>query len=157
MFLNEVNTSREHLELFGIFPTLPSQIHTEEIMDQPDFQQEHNFHLKALVDLIFILDNSLNLCIMQHSIFQIALEIDVIYLNMLPDQCTSDMNSTTSLFLIQAYMLNVFFSALFFLRIYWLFLTKNPIFNNLKRLFWFYTDCLQFGSLPKKSQIYFSK
>jgi len=52
-------------------------------MDQPDFQTRTQFSFEGLVDLIFILDNLLNLCIVQLRFFQISLEIDVIYLNML--------------------------------------------------------------------------
>lgn len=67
-------------------------------MDQPDFQTRTQFSFEGLVDIIFILDNLLNLCIVQLSFFQISPEIDVIYLNMLSDQCTSDMKDTASIF-----------------------------------------------------------
>lgn len=157
MFLNEVNASWEQLDFFSYSPYTAFRNTHGGSYGSTRLPSGTQFSFEGLVDLSFILDNLLNLCIVQHSIFQIGLDIDVIYLNMLSDQCTSDMKSTASLFWIQAYMLNVFFSAPFILRIDWLFLTKNAILNNFKRLFWFYTGCLQFGWLPKKSQIYFSK
>lgn len=98
MFLNEVNASWEQLDFFSYSPYTAFRNTHGGSYGSTRLPSGTQFSFEGLVDLSFILDNLLNLCIVQHSIFQIGLDIDVIYLNMLSDQCTSDMKSTASLF-----------------------------------------------------------